>query len=218
MTLIWIWKNLENRITVRGYANGAFRLLLVCGDPAQIHLCGCAGKPIRLTLFAVRQLSAKYRCRRFHLRQRTGLPLAQRHSAGQPEDHILLPCRWEPRKADAGHGNKNTYHYVGPRNGSAERVWLVDAGCFHFHQQEKVIIRGTGFLRFRAGRRVFVLTAVLRNAAWVCKTRSTGKGLRTDHLAAGLWPGSFYRGPDVQMYRDPANDRALQNCKGGEYF
>lgn len=34
-----------------------------------------------------------YRCRRFHLRQRTGLPLAQRHSAGQPEDHILLPCR-----------------------------------------------------------------------------------------------------------------------------
>ena len=37
-------------------------------------------------------------------------------------------CRWlngtarEPRKADAGHGNKNTYHYVGPRNGSAERV------------------------------------------------------------------------------------------------
>lgn len=25
-------------------------------------------------------------------------------------------------KTDAGHGNKNTYHYVGPRNGSAERV------------------------------------------------------------------------------------------------
>ena len=23
---------------------------------------------------------------------------------------------------DNGHGNKNTYHYVGPRNGSAERV------------------------------------------------------------------------------------------------